>query len=339
MRPALQRLFILVAMMVAGAGARSHAYADDRADARTHYMAGVKAYNGSDYRAAIKEFSAAQQLAPADLNNYNLALCYDKLGEAEPAMQFYKVYLERVPASDKRAEIEASVARLDAAVKSAAAKKAAEAQAVEDAKTAEAQRKADAMKKAEAEAHAAEEARKTELQRKADEEAAKHPAEVAPAGGSTGTVGTGIAVTTGDKQLDRAQAIDINAIRDQRVGGAASGMPDTRVGPGTVGGTMGTVGAAAQAPAPPVGFNGQATPPPTGAGVQAQGTGPQPADQPKKVEPLYKKWWFWAIVAVSAYVVYEIANSSPSNSATGREAPLHGVGQVPRPSGLTLFSW
>ncbi len=339
MRPALQRLFVVVVMFVGFASQQAHA--DERADARTHYMAGVKAYNGADYRAAIKEFQAAQALAPADLNNYNLALCYDKLGEADSAMQYYKVYLDRVPASDKRAEIEASVARLDAAAKSATAKKAAEAQAAEEAKAAEAQRKHEAMVKAEAEAHAAEEARKAELQRKNDEENAKnHPAEtVAPTGGSTGTVSSGLAVMTGDKQLDRAQAIDINAIRDQRIGGGASGMPDTRTGPGGAS-TMGAIGAAAGPPPatnPQVGFNGQVSP--NGPAAQQVTGQQQPIDQPKHADPLYKKWWFWAIVAVSAYVVYEIATESPSNQATGREAPLHGVSPASRPSGLTLFSW
>jgi hypothetical protein len=336
MRPALQRLFVIVAMFIGFAAHRASAD-DPRADARAHYQAGVKAYTGADYRAAIKEFTAAQQLAPADLNNYNLALCYDKLGEAEPAIQFYRTYLDKVPSTDKRGEIEASVARLDAAVKSAVAKKAAEAKAAEDAKAAESQRKADDMKKAEAEVYAAEEARKAEEVRKADEEAKRHPVAVAPAGGSTGTVGTGVAVTTGDAQLDRAQSININAIRDQRIGGAGSGIPDTRGGPTA----MGAVGR----PLPPAGqgnLNASATPPaPLGAAAQAQPNGAQPVDQPKHADPIYKKWWFWAIVAVSAYVVYEVATSGPSNNNTRvvREAPLHGVTQATRPGGLTLFSW
>ena len=332
MRPALQRLFVLVAMVLGFAAHAAHA--DDRADARAHYQAGVKAYSGADYRAATKEFSAAQQLAPADLNNYNLALCYDKLGEAESAIQYYRSYLDRVPSTDKRAEIEASIQRLDGAVKSLAAKKAAEAQAAADAKAAEQQRKADEMKKAEAEAHAAEDARKAEEARKQAEADAKRPSvgpgvgpAVAPAGGSTGTVGTGVAVTTGDAQLDRAQAIDINAIRDQRLGGGASGMVDPRGGP-----AMG-----AQPRTYPGTSTALAPQPATGPAVTANG--PQPADQPKKLDPIYKKWWFWAVVAVGAYVVYEVAVSGPSNSTTAREAPLHGVSQAPRPSGLTLFSW
>src|SRR5438445_2274689 len=132
-QPAHHRiLMLLIVALATTAGAR--AWADDRADARTHYQAGVKFYNGGDYKSAIKEFSSAQQLAPADLNNYNLGLCYDKLGDAEPAIQYYREYLNRVPGSDKRAEIEASVARLEAAVKSMSAKKADEQRKLDEAR-------------------------------------------------------------------------------------------------------------------------------------------------------------------------------------------------------------
>ena len=80
-------------------GVATHAYADDRSDARAHYQTAAKLYANSDYRGAIREFSQAQQLFPADLNNYNLALCYDKLGDAEPALQYYRAFLEKQPNS------------------------------------------------------------------------------------------------------------------------------------------------------------------------------------------------------------------------------------------------
>ena len=104
----LRYLVILLALSFA-----ARAYADDRVEARTHYQAGVKFYGSGDYHSAIREFSAAQQLVPADLNNYNLALCYDKLGDAEPATQYYRAFLDKQPNTDKRAEIEASISRLE----------------------------------------------------------------------------------------------------------------------------------------------------------------------------------------------------------------------------------
>src|SRR5688572_1634149 len=119
--PVIRYLVLFVALVFT----TTTVIADSRSEARARYQAGVKAYSAGDYKVAIKEFSAAQELAPADLNNYNLALCYDKLGEPEPAIQYYRAFLDKQPNSDKRAEIEASVKRLEAAAKSAAAKKAA----------------------------------------------------------------------------------------------------------------------------------------------------------------------------------------------------------------------
>src|SRR5262245_35201283 len=102
MRQLLRYSILALALVVVGGHAAS---ADPRSDARAHYQAGVKFYGTGDYQSAIKEFTAAQALVPADLNNYNLALCYDKLGQADSAVQYYRAFLDKQPASDKRAEI------------------------------------------------------------------------------------------------------------------------------------------------------------------------------------------------------------------------------------------
>jgi len=114
-------LVIMVLALVATLGT-TRAWADPRDDARSHYQAGLKLYNSGDYKSAVTEFTAAQSLAPADLNSYNIALCYDKLGEADAAVKYYREYLSKVPDAPKRSEIEASIARLDAASKSASQK-------------------------------------------------------------------------------------------------------------------------------------------------------------------------------------------------------------------------
>lgn len=90
-------LLVVVALCTLPALSRG-AWADDpRLEARNHYQAGLKFYTGGDYKSAITEFTTAQQLAAADLNNYNLALCYDKLGDAPSAIQYYREYLNKVP--------------------------------------------------------------------------------------------------------------------------------------------------------------------------------------------------------------------------------------------------
>nr|MDQ3368560.1 hypothetical protein [Myxococcota bacterium] len=221
--PFLRHLVLLFALGLA-TGATGTVAADSRTEARSHYQAGVKFYSGGDYKSAIREFSAAQQLAPADLNNYNLALCYDKLGDPEPAIQYYRSYLDKVPTTDKRAEIEASIARLEAASKSVAAKKAAEAKKLEDARLAAEAKQAAEQARID-EARRAEEAKRPIVEPPRPDDV-RRPGDGTLTGvGSTGTPGNGTTVTTGDAQLDRVSGIDINQIRDQRVGGAASGIP------------------------------------------------------------------------------------------------------------------
>ncbi len=332
--------YLLLGLVLAFASSSS-VWADSRSEARTHYQAGVKAYNGNDYKVAIREFSAAQQLAPADLNNYNLALCYDKLGDPEPAIEYYRAYLEKNPGTEKRAEIDASIQRLESAQKSVAAKKADEARKAEEArKTIEAKRAAEEAKKAEDAARAA--AIAEEARRKAEEAEAKKAPKGDPIGpvakpdpltgaGSTGTPTTGTTVITGDAQLDRVQQIDINQIRDQRIGGAASGIPDRSAGPAAAVSTGG-------------GNVAEATPPANGA-TPTNGTAPTGApltgdtDKPKAT-PVYKKWWFWAVVGVSLYVVYSIAKDNSSNTVNGRMFPPIGTGTAPQQSGgMTLMRW
>lgn len=324
----LRLLFLALALAVVGA---SPALANDRSEARTHYQAGVKFYAGADYRSAIREFSAAQQLAPADLNNYNLALCYDKLGDAEPAVQYYRAYLDKQPNTDKRAEIEASIQRLDAAAKSAAAKKAEEKARIDAAKKAEDDRIA-----AEAAAKAA--AQKAEQDRLAAEAAKRRmppeepdPMMPKPAGAAT-VPGT---VSTGDPQLDRVQGIDINAVRDQR-GGVAPANDPRMTGGGNV--AMGANAGVGTGPATAAGPNAGAPNGPNPSGVPMNG------EPPKKETPIYKKWWFWAVVAVSAYVVYQIATDDASSSNTGRMLPevggaKGGTAGAASGGGLTLMSW
>src|SRR5262245_58035954 len=199
MRQPTSRIIVLLLALFALAAPRA-AFADARSDARTHYQAGQKLYAAADYRGAIKAFSAAHAAMPADLNNYNLALCYDKLGEGEPAIQYYREYLNKQPNAANRTEIEASIARLEAALKSASAKRAEEQRVAEEA------RKADEAKRAE-EARRAEDARRAE---EAKRPPANDPNAVGGVGagvttgvGSTGVPGTGQAVSTGDAQLDR----------------------------------------------------------------------------------------------------------------------------------------
>jgi hypothetical protein len=329
----LRYLVVAVALCFA---ARAHA--DDRTEARSHYQAGVKLYSGGDYPGAIREFSAAQQLLPADLNNYNLALCYDKLGDADPAIQYYRAFLDKQPGTDKRAEIEASISRLEAAQRSAASKKTGEGRraAPPPAPEAAAPPAGPVLGPPPPPAAAPPPPAGPVLgppppagpalgpQPPAPEEAAAPPARKRRGPAIAGSIGPPSSGTpTGDPQLDRARAINIDEIRDQRPGAGLAGPGEHR-GPAV----------AAGEPLPP----GQ-----PGASELGQGSALPPApppggsDEPKE-DPVYKKWWFWGIVVVTGVVVYELVSSPSSNDANnvGRFAPPKAAAQ---PGGLTLLRW
>ncbi|MDQ3370668.1 MAG: hypothetical protein M3680_35065, partial [Myxococcota bacterium] len=89
--------------------------------------------------------------------------------------------------------------------------------------------------------------------------------------------------------------------------------------------------------------------PATSANPQGAPNGAQPgfagdaSDKPK-VTPVYKKWWFWVVVGVSAYVLYSIASeddtSQSRNGLEGRldRALLPSPG-APQAGGATLMRW
>jgi tetratricopeptide (TPR) repeat protein len=235
-RHAVAILLSLFALVLASSTV-AHAQKDPRADAKTHYAAGKKLFDAGQYEQAIAEFKAADGLAPSGVNDYNIALSYERLGKTTEAIQYYQSYLTRMPNADNRTDIEATIEVLQ------------QQQAAEEA------------------------ARKA--QEEADAQAHKPPP---PPDGGTTTTGIG---NTGDPELDRVAAVDVDQIRNER----QSQLPPPPSGGGT-----------------PAGAGGAAVPQPQG-------------EQPKKSKPIYKQWWFWVVAGVSAYVLYEIVASGSSNDS------------------------
>lgn len=269
--------------------------------ARTHYQAGQKAYAAGDFRQAIREFAAAEQASPSGYNDYNLGLCYDKLGEADPAVRYYRSYLDRVKDAKNRSAVEASIARLEAALSSAQTKEQARLEAerkAEEARQAEAARKAEELRKAE-EAKKAEEAAKQDA--KTDDLGGEGPLDSeGNSGGEAPTDDNKISAatpSTGNASLDRASSIDLAAMRSQRE--------------------------------PLLGA-------PQGKGVAQSGV---PNEQPKaKSDPIYKKWWFWGLIAVGGYVILSAALDDDNETRSGRGLTIGDGPSEPR-GGATLLRW
>ena len=112
------------------------------------------------------------------------------------------------------------------------------------------------------------------------------------AGTSTGTVPT--YAPTGDPALDRVASVNLGEVAARHPAVSAPAAPPAPVGAGTAGQPLNRSGA---------GNNTTATPPDDGG------------DKPK---PLYKRWWFWVVVGVSAIILIDIATSGDDGNENFR---------------------
>ena len=273
--PRLATLTLLLGLFGLVVAAPAWAQKDPRAEAKAQYQQGRTLFDQGEYEKAIDAFRAADQLAPSGVNDFNIALAYEQLGRPADAIRHYRSYLARVPDASNKAAVEASIARLEAQL--------------------------------EAEA-------KQPVEPPPDDPA--EPPSADPRAGATGELpppADGAPAPTGDPELDRAAAIDINAIRDRQA--------IAPIQPGTAGAPPPLPGAA-----PPV--------------------APGPAEPPPKAKPVYKKWWFWVIVGVAAIVLINVAVDDSSDSQPTRvEGDVQGrLRDMPMPvaapaGGATLLTF
>lgn len=80
--------------------------------ARRLYSEAEQAFAAGDYRKAIDLFRQADKQVPRAELEYNIALAYEAMGDKPSALEAYRSYLRRSPASSDRSEVEANVARL-----------------------------------------------------------------------------------------------------------------------------------------------------------------------------------------------------------------------------------
>ena len=245
------RLLCGVLTLAAMIAATPAASADDKLDrARAHYERGVELFNQSQYKAAIAEFAAADGIAPSPILEYNMALCYERLGDRSEALRRYRLYLKRVPEAKNRAVVEQKIAQLEKAMRD------------------------ESVRPKEPE-------RKNPYETLPDDEFDPEPEpqpEPEPEPEREPETRRG-----GDPELDRVARIDVGQVRDERGLGGAT--------------------------AAPVDDSDRGSPPPP----------PQrdPGDKPES-KPIYKKWWFWVVVGVSAIILIDIAASSNDSDTAAR---------------------
>lgn len=88
--------------------------ADRTALARAHFRKGTTLYRQARYREAIAEFEAAYRLRPHGVLHFNIAQCYEKLGDIAAAMASYHAYLREVPRAEDRETVQRAISNLEA---------------------------------------------------------------------------------------------------------------------------------------------------------------------------------------------------------------------------------
>jgi tetratricopeptide (TPR) repeat protein len=83
-----------------------------KAEAKQHFLDGRTHYAAGEFREAADHFVSAYELTHAPELLYNLARCYERLGEKERAAEQYGMYLRMSPDAEDRAEVEQKIAAL-----------------------------------------------------------------------------------------------------------------------------------------------------------------------------------------------------------------------------------
>ena len=93
--------------------------ADDataRQEARAHYAKGTSAFDLGQYEVAIAEYEAAYKAFNEPTLLYNLGQAHRLARHLTQALHFYRVFLVKVPDASNRAEVEAKIKALEAAL-------------------------------------------------------------------------------------------------------------------------------------------------------------------------------------------------------------------------------
>lgn len=89
------------------------ARADDLADeAELQFQRGNESYEARDYKSALEHYLASNRLVPNRSVLYNIALTYEKLGQAPEAFRYYNDALEQETRPDRKKNIEDGLARV-----------------------------------------------------------------------------------------------------------------------------------------------------------------------------------------------------------------------------------
>lgn len=105
-------LTLLVGLALAPAVAQAQTEAQKQ-QAKEHYEKARKLYDIGRYAEAVEEYQKVYLLVDDPNMLYNIAQCYRLADRPDEALRFYRNFLRRSPASDRRADVEKKIADLE----------------------------------------------------------------------------------------------------------------------------------------------------------------------------------------------------------------------------------
>ncbi len=85
---------------------------DPLTDWRPHYDAAMAAFHAGDLPGALASFTRAYELGGPAMLAFDMAICFDRMGQRDDAVQSYQRYLTLAPDAANRVEVEARITSL-----------------------------------------------------------------------------------------------------------------------------------------------------------------------------------------------------------------------------------
>lgn len=117
----MNRIIVLVLaslLVAAPALAQPRPTAAAKKQASQLYEAGTQHFNLGEYEQAIARYKDAYRVVANPYFLYNIAQAYRRAGDSQQALSFYKSFLNALPDAPIRAEVEARIEELEAALRS-----------------------------------------------------------------------------------------------------------------------------------------------------------------------------------------------------------------------------
>jgi tetratricopeptide (TPR) repeat protein len=105
---------VIAALLLCAPVLAAESKADPKtAEAKAHFKQGSQLYKQARYHEAIAEFETAYELKPHGVLRFNIAQCFEKLGDIPQALKSYHQYLREAPDAEDRATVQAAMTNLE----------------------------------------------------------------------------------------------------------------------------------------------------------------------------------------------------------------------------------